>query len=117
MQISSTRRSLPITRRSIEPRGVSLRDLAPTAGGLVLGGATAALGYQLADTYGHEIARTLIHKGLPLVQSGVIPLDCALRALPYITDRTIQLRAGAIGLGLAGFAVGAALLWPRGDAQ
>lgn len=73
------------------------------------------LGHHLAGDYGHQIAQTIIRKGLPLVADGTIGLECALKALPYLTDRAFQLRVGALSFGVAGFALGAALLWPRED--
>ena len=78
-----------------------------------MGGVSALLGHQLAKDYGHEVVQSLIHKGAPLITSGTISLECAMKALPYLTDRVMQLRVGAATFGLAGFAVGAALLWPR----
>ncbi len=118
MQISSTRRPLPTPSRAstafpAAPQELKPIDFAPTAGGLVLGGTTALLGHQLAKDYGHDVTRFLIDKGAPLVANGTISLECALKALPYVTDRAFQMKVGAISFGVAGFALGAALLWPR----
>ena len=118
MQISSTRRPFPAAVRPsaafpTAPKELKPIDFAPTAGGLVLGGATALLGHQLAKDYGHDVTRFLIDKGAPLVANGTISLECALKALPYVTDRAFQMRVGAVSFGVAGFALGAALLWPR----
>ena len=119
MQIRSTRQlqQRPFAERQPhndpEPQDFSITDLAPTAGGVVLGGVSAVLGHQLAQGYGHQVAQTLIRKGMPLIANGTISLECALKALPYVTDRAVQLRVGALSFGLAGFAIGAALIWPR----
>jgi hypothetical protein len=119
MQISSTRQShqRPFIERQPqnepEPQDVSLTDVAPAAGGVLLGGVSAVLGHQLAQNYGHQVAQTLIRKGMPLIANGTVSLECAFKALPYVTDLAVQLRVGALSFGLAGFAVGAALLWPR----
>ena len=87
--------------------------LLPGTGGLILGGTTAVLGYELGRQYGASTASFLIEKGAPLVANGTVSLDCALRALPYVTDRATQMQVGALAFGAVGFAVGAALLWPR----
>jgi hypothetical protein len=119
MQIRSTQRppTRPVAPKSLHqdpgPQGVTLSEIAPAAGGLVLGGASAVMGHQLAKNYGYEVADTLVRKAWPLVRNGTISLECALKALPYVTDRAVQLRVGALSFGLAGFAVGAALLWPQ----
>ena len=117
MQIRSTRITTPkpiLTPPALtEPDEIRPIDFAPTAAGLVLGGTTAALGYQLASDFGQEAAQAIIHHGAPLVANGTIPVQWALRALPYVTDRGLQLTVGALSFGAMGFAAGAALLWPR----
>ena len=122
MQISSTRRPFPAAVRPLTafpaaPKELKPIDFAPTAGGLVLGGTTALLGHQLAKDYGHDVTRFLIDKGAPLVANGTISLECALKALPYVTDRAFQMKVGAVSFGVAGFALGAALLWPRDNTR
>ena len=90
-----------------------VETMLPGTGGVILGGTTALLGHELGRQYGPRVASFLIEQGAPLVANGTVSLDCALRALPYLTDRATQMQVGALAFGLAGFAVGAALLWPR----
>jgi hypothetical protein len=123
MQIVSTRRSpqiLPARKSSPpafnEPEPAIAPEMMPAVGGLVFGGSFAFLGSQVARTYGHDIAQTMIRKGIPLVLEGVISPELALKLLPYITDPGFRMQAGAVSFGLAGFGLGVAMLWPNNDA-
>lgn len=89
-----------------------VRQALPGIGGLALGTPSAYLGVQLAKEHGGRVADTFVREGLRMAANGTIDPQRWVRALPYVTDPQIQMRVGGFALGLAGFAIGAALLWP-----
>jgi hypothetical protein len=81
----------------------------PTIGGLALGAPAAYLGAHL----GKEAASYLMSQGPRWVLQGAVSPRTAIDLLPYVRDQAFATKVGAISLGLAGFALGAYLLWPR----
>jgi len=78
-----------------------------------LGGLGARLGEKFGQAYGHRVASSVIQRGIPLVLDGTVSVKRAVELLPTLRSQTFHMKVGAISLGLVGFVVGAALLWPH----